>query len=165
VTILIRKDRNAEPFYPDPLDTPLPLPPSWNGPHVALRITEGFTTLAKMPRGDRTGMRSAWPAYMYEFNDLVDQAEQGELERTQAEQNRVRVVPSAVEIAHMEASTYWPAQYLGAKPDLREAVNLLGLAYSLGLDARWVAKKRGGLADTWRERHDRGCELIARAGA
>jgi hypothetical protein len=26
-----------------------------------------------------------------------------------------------------------------------------------------VTRKRGGFADTWRQRHDRGCEIIAAA--
>jgi hypothetical protein len=64
-------------------------------------------------------------------------------------------------ISHMETALWWPAKYLGAKPELREAVNMIGLAHSLDLDAGWLAKKRGGYADTWRERHDRGCEVIA----
>jgi hypothetical protein len=41
-------------------------------------------------------------------------------------------------------------------------VNAVSLAHALDRDAGWVAKKRGGYADTWRQRHDRGCELIAR---
>ena len=72
-------------------------------------------------------------------------------------------MPSAAVISHMETALWWPAKYLGAKPELREAVNMIGLAHSLDLDAGWVAKKRGGYADTWRERHDHGCELIARS--
>ena len=164
MTLIIRKDRAIERFNFDPLadDAPLPLPPSWNGPHAAQRIEEGFVTLAKLPMRDRSGLRSAWPAIIYEFEDLVAQQEQGEPERTQEQQNRTRVIPSAREIAHMEATVYWPTQYLSATPELREAVNMLGLAHSLGLDAGWIAKKRGGYADTWRERHDRGCELIGR---
>jgi len=35
-------------------------------------------------------------------------------------------------------------------------------AHSLDRDSGWVAAKRGGYADTWRERHDRGCDIIAR---
>jgi hypothetical protein len=37
------------------------LPPTWNGPHVGLRIVDGFKTLALMPMRDRAGMRAAWP--------------------------------------------------------------------------------------------------------
>jgi hypothetical protein len=148
----------------DPLAMAEVLPRAWDGPHVALRLVEGFVTVLKLPmRGGPARLRSAWPPYMYEFADLAAQAEQGELERTHEQQNRVRIVPSAVEIAHMEASVYWPTQYLGADPDLREAVNMIALAHALGLDAAWVAKKRGGSADTWRMRHDAGCERIASA--
>ncbi|WP_407174421.1 hypothetical protein [Bradyrhizobium sp. STM 3562] len=137
------------------------LPSTWNGPHVALRITKGFTTLRLLPRRDRLGVRSAWPPHMYEYFDLVAQAEQGELERTMRQQNRVRIQPSANEIACMEAALGWPAQYLRAQPELCEAVNAVAFAHSRGLDAGWVTKSRGGYADAWRERHDEGCERIA----
>jgi hypothetical protein len=159
VTLLIRKDPTFD--YTLFEDEPPPLPSAWNGAHVGLRLTEAFTTLAKMPRKHRMGVRSAWPSYMYEFEDLINQAAQGELERTQEQQNRARAAPSAVEIMHMEQVLYWPTQFLQAKPELCLAVNALALVHSLGADAGWVAKKRGGFADTWRIRHDAGCELIA----
>jgi len=148
----------------DPLAMAEVLPRAWDGPHVALRLVEGFVTVLKLPmRGGPARLRSAWPPYMYEFADLAAQAEGGELEKTQAEQNRVRIIPTAREIACAEEATYWPVQYLGAEPELREAVNMLGLAHAIGRDAAWVAKKRGGSADTWRMRHDAGCERIASA--
>jgi hypothetical protein len=138
------------------------LPRSWNGPHVALRMVEGFKTLAQMPSRDRKGVRTAWPRYVYEFEDLIAQAEQGELERTHERQNRVRIVPSASEIARAIEVCYWPMTFLSAKhPQLCEAVNMIALAHALGLDAGWTAKKRGGYADTWRTRHEAGCEMIA----
>jgi hypothetical protein len=163
MTVIIRReDPKVARINFNPLATDNdPLPLMWNGPHVSTRIAEGFMTLAKMPRRDRMGMRSCWPEYAHTFEDLTGQAEQGELERTMQQQNRVRIAPSAQEIARMEASTYWPAQYLSAKPQLREAVNMVSLAHSLGFDAGRVAKERGRVADTWRERHDMGCELIA----
>jgi hypothetical protein len=148
----------------DPLAATEVLQRAWNGSHVSLRIVEGFVTVLKLPmRGGPVGLRSAWPKYMYEFADLAAQAETAELEKTQAEQNRVHIVPSAIEIAHMEAALYWPAQHLADDPELRLAVNMVALAHSLDRDAGWVAKKRGGFADTWRMRHDAGCERIASA--
>jgi hypothetical protein len=160
MAILIRRiEQLEEPL--DPLWMPEELPAKWDGPHVGLRITEAFVTVLKMP-GGRKGYRSLWPAYMYEFDDLVAQAEQGELERTMNTQNRVKVAPSTQEITRMEAATYWPMRYLHAQhPQLCEAVNMIALAHALGLDAGWVANKRGGHADTWRQRHAHGCEDIA----
>jgi hypothetical protein len=120
--------------------------------------------LLQSSRGVRMGYKSCWPKYLYEFADLAAQAEQYELERTHQQQNRTRVTPSSQEIARMEAATYWPTQYLHATaPDLCTAVNMVALAHALGRDAGWVARKRGGFADTWRQRHDRGCEDIALA--
>ncbi|QHP69810.1 hypothetical protein EI171_22440 [Bradyrhizobium sp. LCT2] len=48
-------------------------------------------------------------------------------------------------------------------PNWCESVNAVALAHAQDRDAGWVARKRGGYADTWRERHDRGCEIIATA--
>jgi hypothetical protein len=56
----------------------------------------------------------------------------------------------------------WSGQYLLGKFDhLCEAMNMIALAHSLGLDAGWCRRKRGGYADTWRQRHDQGCAVIA----
>jgi hypothetical protein len=165
MTILIRRNKNSEPigllaelFEPEPV-----LPAAWNGPHVAMRIVEGFETLRAMQLRDySTKARTAWVPYLYEFDDLVEQAKQYELEITQAKQNRTRVSPSAEQITRMDQALYWPLKYLSAlNPDLCEAVNAVALAYSLGLDSGWVAHRRGGYADTWRMRHDEGCEVIA----
>jgi hypothetical protein len=120
-------------------------------------------TLRAMPLKEySTEVRAAWVPYLYEFDDLIAQADQYELERTQQAQNRTRVSPSAEQIARMDKALYWPTQYLNrAAPELCEAVNAVALAHSLGLDAGWITKKRGGYADTWRQRHDEGCEVIA----
>lgn len=162
MNIVLKRELAADFF--DPLADIPEIPAVWSGPHVALRIVEGFATLRLMPRGDRVGTRSAWPSYMHEFADLVAQQEQGELERTMAIQNRIRITPSAREVERALKATYWPTKYLYAKqPDLCESVNAVALAHALERDAGWVARKRGGHADTWRARHDRGCEIIAAA--
>jgi hypothetical protein len=159
--LLIKRDPNIGPF--DPLDIVNELPPLWDGPHVGLRLVEGFETLRSMPLGDHTGdARTAWPGYMYEFDDLVEQQKQGELERTLAAQNRTRVSPSVREITRAIEVCYWPTKFLShGHLQLCEAVNAVAFAHALGFDAGWVTRKRGGYADTWRVRHDHGCELIA----
>jgi hypothetical protein len=138
------------------------LPPRWDGPHVGMRITEGFVTFRSLPLGDKGGASAAWPAYMYEWEDLLAQQAQGELERTMQLQNRTRVSPSVTEITRAIEVCYWPAKYLSVRhPQLCEAVNAVALAHALDRDAGWVTRKRGGYADTWRTRHDHGCEIIA----
>jgi membrane glycosyltransferase len=76
-------------------------------------------------------------------------------------QDHPRIRPSPQEIAAMEKVISWPAQYLSAEPKLMVAVNSVALAHALGRDAGWAAKERDGCADTWRQRHDRGCANIA----
>lgn len=159
--LLIKRDPNLEPF--DPLDIVSDLPPQWSGPHVGLRLVDGFETLRAMPLGDhKSSAGSAWPSYMYEFDDLLAQQKQGELERTMRAQNRTRVSPSVREITRAIEVCYWPTKYLSHEHlHLCEAVNAVAFAHALGFDAGWVTRKRGGYPDTWRTRHDHGCELIA----
>lgn len=154
----------------NPLDDPpdfdlLDLPQKWTGEHCALRLCEGFKTLRQLPmkRGAPAEFGNAWPAYSYEWQDLLAQAE-GEAEAlraTQREQNRVRIPPSLREVTRCEAVIGWGAHYLAALEDLCKATNMVAIAHSLGRDAGWVAVKRGGYADTWRHRHDKGCSIIA----
>jgi hypothetical protein len=157
--------RRVDPTFWNPLDPP-PVPKTWTGPHVGLRLCEGLRTLKALPlNGHFHGLRSLaswWPAYRYEFEDLLAQTETAELERTMRAQNVAKVQPSAHAVAIAEAAIYWPMKYLGQRfPDLAVAVNAVALAHSIERDAGWVVRKRGGFADTWRSRHDRGCDLIA----
>jgi hypothetical protein len=139
----------------------LDAPSIWTGPHAGLRLTEAMRTLALLPTGGGGGY-AAWPSYSYEWDDLLAQQAQGELERTQAQQNRIRLMPSSRELQRMEACIVWPAQFLARLAELLRAVNAVAWAHALDRDAGWVAAKRGGDADTWRVRHDQGCEIIAR---
>jgi len=136
-------------------------PPRWDGPHVGRRLMEAMRTLRMLPMQGVTGYRPAWPAYAYEFEDLLAQHEQGELERTQQQQNRTRLLPSLRDMTAMERAIGWPLVYLARNQIIAQAVNCVALAHALDRDAGWVAAKRGGYADTWRHRHDTGCEIIA----
>jgi hypothetical protein len=114
-----------------------------------------------LPMGGGSGS-SAWPPIAYEWADLLAQNEQHELERTMQLQNRVRLLPSSRDVQRMEQCIVWPAEYLGRLFELLRAVNAVAWAHSLDRDSGWIAAKRGGYADTWRERHDQGCSIIAR---
>lgn len=137
------------------------VPSTWNGPHVGRRLSDAMRTLAMLPMGGAGGV-SMWPPYCYEWDDLLAQHAQGELERTQALQNRIRLLPSTREVQRMEAAICWPAEYLARKFEQLRAVNAVAWAHAIERDAGWVAAKRGGYGDTWRERHDQGCDIIAR---
>ena len=137
------------------------VPARWSGPHAGRRLTEAMRTLSCLPMGASAG-RSLWPPYSYEWSDLLAQNEQGELERTQHQQNTIRLLPSCREMTRMEMAICWPAQFLSAHPSLLQAVNAVAHAHALDRDSGWVAKRRGGYADTWRERYDQGCDIIAR---
>jgi hypothetical protein len=136
-------------------------PTIWDGPHVGKRLSEAMRTLRMLPMQAVAGYGRSWPAYSYEFEDLLAQQEQGELEKTQRMQNRTRIMPSYSDVTRMEAAIVWPARYLNDARHLVRAVNAVAMAHSLERDAGWVAVKRGGYADTWRANHDRGCDVIA----
>jgi hypothetical protein len=60
-------------------------------------------------RGAPRGFTNAWPAYAYEFEELIGQAEQREaLEQTKREQNRVRLRPSYRQVIVCEMVISWP---------------------------------------------------------
>jgi hypothetical protein len=158
MAMLLRRAEDVPPF--DPLDDPA-LPMVWTGEHVGLRLVEAMQTLRLLPGGSG-GTMSTWPSYLYEFDDLVEQQKQGELERTQKIQNRTRISPSLNEISRMELVIWWPMHFLMlSSPRLVEAVMWVSHAHSIERDIEWVVRKRGGFVDTWRARHAHGCEIIA----
>jgi hypothetical protein len=130
-----------------PLDhTPPPdyIPPSWDGPHVGKRLTEGLRTLALMPacRGPQE-FGNSWPAWLVEWEDQLArlEAEQEEKDRAHRAQNRTRLLPSSTEIAHMETAIAWPARYLGQIPQLVRIVQWVALGRSRHRDMRWAARR------------------------
>ena len=151
-------DNIAEPV-PLAESGPLPLPATWTGPHVGLRLAEAFAILKWTPTGGdsrRMSLRTSCPPYIHEFEDRVAQQElEGEIE------GRAQLQFSAREIANADKALVWPLTYLRQHPELCVAVNAVARAYSVGLDAGAVAKERGGCGEVWRERHDLGCERIA----
>ncbi|MCA1524328.1 hypothetical protein [Bradyrhizobium yuanmingense] len=159
--LVIRRD---DPLKFNPLEDAVMediAPSVWSGPHVGRRLAEAMRTLRLIPMRTVAGYGAAWPAYSYEFEDLIAQHEQGELEKTMRMQNRTRLLPSFADVTRMETAICWPARYLIGQMHLLRAVNCVALAHSLERDAGWVAVKRGGYADTWRANHDRGCDVIA----
>jgi hypothetical protein len=147
----------------EPLEDDAP-PARWDGGHVGLRLCEAFRTLRQLPMSTGArGFQQNWPAYRYEFQDLLAQQEQGELERTMALRNVARITPSWREVTRMEIAIAWPSQFLREKPEIAIATNAVALAHATDRDCGWVATKYGGYADTWRDRHTQGCEIIARA--
>jgi hypothetical protein len=157
--MLIKRDELSN-FHP--LDDDEILPAIWNGDHVGLRLSEALRTLRMLPGGGTGGSISVWPPYLYEFEDLLAQQKQGELERTMKIQNRTRLSPSLNEISRMEVVILWPMQHLLTRAShLIEPVMWLSHAYSIERDASWVTRRRGGFVDTWQARYAQGCALIA----
>jgi hypothetical protein len=143
-----------------PLDDDAP-PATWSGSRVSRRLVEGFKTLRLIPlKGMPTGFKNAWPPYMVEWEDLLAQQAQGELEATQRQQNRVRLQPSLRDVTRAEAVVCWPL-YLKDREPLLLAVNRVGWAFALDRDATFVAARHGGMSETWLARYVQGCDVIA----
>jgi hypothetical protein len=141
---------------------PPPLPAQWDGPHVAVKLAEAFVTLLRMPAATRpAGFKNSWPAYRHDWADLLAQVE-GELDATMRERNRVRLQPTVKAVTEMEIAIFWPMQFLRHLPDVAAATNWVTFAHVIDRDCRWLARRRGGSAKTWRDRHLEGCEIIAR---
>jgi len=136
-------------------------PPKWCGDWVSRRWVDGLKTLRLIPlKGAPRGFENAWPAYAYEWKDLIAQQEQGELEATQQEQNRVRLQPSYRQVTMCEAVISWPLYLADLEPVLL-AFNRVGWAYACERDATFVASRHGGCAETHLARYTKGCALVA----
>ena len=128
----------------DGIPAPDYVPPTWDGPHAGKRLVDGLKTLQLMPQPPRPrGPVNSWPAYAYDWADLLAQQESDEEQKAanQREQNRTRVRPSSVEIAHMEQSICWPARYLRSWPQLVRAVKAVAVARSRDDDTDAAARR------------------------
>jgi len=93
----------------NPLEGPLQeiLPSVWSGPHVLVRTSDAFATIARMPRGAwaPSEIRGLWPTHNEEWQDVLAQlGNNGDVESTWEQKNRVIVRASSVEITGMEKS-------------------------------------------------------------
>lgn len=139
-------------------DAPPDLPTRWDAAHVGLRIVEGFVTLRSVPDRRFGHVKAAWPQYWHELEDVAEAQAQLDTEKNAP----TRVNATVREIAHAIETTYWAAKYLALfYPRYSEAVNAVAHAHSLGFDAGWITRKRGGYADTWMQLHEAGCQHIA----
>jgi hypothetical protein len=95
------------------LPAPNYVPAQWDGPHVGRRLSEAFRTLSLMPIGTRPpAFHSAWPGCAQEEIDYFAARVDGDAAAIEADRNRVKLVPTEIEIQHMEAAIVWPAHYL-----------------------------------------------------
>jgi hypothetical protein len=124
---------------PAPLARAREVPERWTFLFVMDRMEEGFRILSRLPlpTGPK-GYVNSVPIYLYDQADLNSQLETYELERLARPRNRVRILPSPVEIERMEEALYWPSAYLSGREfsHLARAVNLgaLWAAFDVDLD-------------------------------
>jgi len=139
------------------------VPEVWDGPHVALRLTEAFTTLSQLPGLRRSSPSGWWPEYYYDRADLnsQEQADKATKEDDANERNRARIRPSAQEISRMEAAIAWPGCYI-AEREIRRVVQHVAIAHTRELNIRYVARKLRMGERRVRDFNEAGLAAIAR---
>ena len=148
----------------DGVSAPEIIPLQWTGPHVALRLTDAWRILSRMPW--RSPYPRAfgrwWPPYRVEWVDLMSMLGGGELEQLQREANRTKVLPSAQDISRMELAIDWPMQFL-AEPRHVLIVNVCARVASFDGDLAREIKRRnyGGDAEQWQQLNWQFCDSIA----
>ena len=162
-TVLIPASENWHPL--DGVPAPEYIPPNWDGPHVGRRLIEGFKTLDRTPmRMLSSSFGSAWPAYRRDFSEyfaaLVGD-ERAEHAPAAAERNRVRLMPSAVEITRMEAVIGWPGRYLRGRPQLAIIVGTVARLRALDWPMENIARKLRHSPAYARRCNRAGLDLIA----
>jgi hypothetical protein len=159
-TVLIPGDE----WHPlDGVPAPEYIPEHWDGPHVGLRLVEGFRTLAAMPNRSVGGTSGYWPEIAYEWRDLMAQEESDlQLKEDKANaHNRAKIRPSAQAISRMETAIIWPGRYL-TELTLTRMVQRVALARSREVDMGYVAYKMQLDRKFLRARNRVGLDIIAR---
>jgi len=152
-----------------PLDgVPAPeyIPETWSGPHVGVRMVEGFKTLMNLPSaGARSTASGYWPETWATWEDLLAQttADVATQEMDAAEKNRVRVRPTAQDVSRMEAVIVWPARYLALRwLSLARTVQSVALLRAREFDLEMIARKLRRGSKELRFANRDGLDLIAR---
>lgn len=134
------------------------VPDEWTAEYVMQRMIESFDILRSQPIRARPGSGSGfWPSYPYEWEDIVAQQENVDLD---PESTPPRA--SADQISAMNEALYWPAEYLKDDLNLAQAVSAWTIGKSCGITERRIAKREGMNAHTLRARAMRGFTRIAR---
>ena len=141
------------------LDPP-ELPSRWTGEHCSLRLCEGRSGSCRS-RARRWDSKMAGRGGISTSGKIFWPCTSRSMTRSRRPCAHRIGQPSLREVTRCEAVIAWGGQYLRGFDHLCKAVNMVALAHSLGRDAGWCTRKRGGYADTWRQRHDKGCAIIA----
>jgi hypothetical protein len=96
-------------------------PKQWDAEHVMHRMVHACSVVSRIPYNHPGSLKSAWPAYVYDMDDVASQRELlnaqnekrlGDMKHHDEEKNRTVVMPSAHDIDLMDEAIYWPMKYL-----------------------------------------------------
>jgi hypothetical protein len=145
-------------------EAPEYVPAVWTPTHAGQRLADGLRTLRQMPvaPGPRE-FGGSWPAWSYEWADLLAQQEMesDQRELIERQKNRTRIRPSARQIAEMERTISWPATYLRHDQRVLRAVQACSLCRARGLDLDRAAHRLRIAPHILRARYLRGLDHIA----
>ncbi len=122
------------------------VPERWSQIYVLDRLEDAFRTLGSQPGGGKSRSSSVWPVMeqtRLSFKDLIEMSASGELEQRQADQNRVRLAPTTLQVSQMEQALAWPFEYLADRPELAKAIQLRAMWSAMGVDIRKRCERRG----------------------
>ena len=130
----------------NPLDTPVVeqeyIPEAWTGPHVGLRMIEGFECLSRMPPETIRRRLGYWPEYIHDFQDDLAQqdADQQVKDQLTAQRNRIRMRPSAQQISRMNRIVMWAGSYV-RMPEHRRLVQRVAIFRARDLDIETISRR------------------------
>ena len=155
--------RQEDDWHPlDGKPAPEYVPEVWTGPHVGLRMVEAFKTLTSMPTTGGGGSGGFWPAYFYEWDDLLAQEESDAQSKDNVAStiNRAKIRPSAQDVSRMEQAISWPGRYC-SQISIARIVQRVAFYRSRDMDMQVVSRKMKQDHKFLRTRNREGLDLIA----
>ena len=125
------------------------VPDNWTDAHVMARMIEAAKVCRAMPMQNISPAEGAgfWPRYPYEWEDLLAQEENVDLDPLPE-----RYRPSAEEISKMNEAIGWPLKYLFELPHYAKAATSFAMGKACGMAERRIAKREGMSRHTLRSR-------------
>ena len=143
----------------DPADDPIPA--SWTPEHVSKRIVEAFETLSRQPplRGPRMPGDN-WPEVLVEWEDQLAQVESDAAEKRTRARNRVKVLPSAIDLRRMETVLEWLSDLYKVDPGLCRVVQRWAKLRSARKSIKEDCRRTGLSFQVFYRQRDKGVAII-----
>lgn len=151
------------PRYVPPLNDPVPAADlAWDPRAVESRLIEAAVICGRTAGSiGPKQFGSNWPTTLHDFADLVAQAEGGQLDRNNAERNRIRFNATAAQVTRSDQAMAWAARYLEGHPGPRGVLQIWLLCKATRRKFVKECKKRGWSRATAYRARDKALSIIA----